>query len=105
MPCCKRQPKDKWSSTSASSLPLPLSLLNSLHTWVWAQAMSSPEDLQKRWQVLLTYHGASPNLWRQHLRWLRAQYGVFAEPQIPSSYQNAVQVELLSHVERMDAST
>ena len=67
--------------------------------------MSSPEDLQKRWQVVLTYHGASPKLWKEYLRWQRAQYGAFAVPQICSSYQNAVQVGLLSHAQRMDANT
>jgi len=57
-----------------------------------AQAMSSPEELQRRWQVVLSYHGGSAKLWREHLQWQRAQYASFAVPQLHASYQNAVQV-------------
>ncbi|DBB14987.1 hypothetical protein WJX82_009217 [Trebouxia sp. C0006] len=56
-----------------------------------AQAMSSPEELQRRWQVVLSYHGGSAKLWREHLQWQRAQYASFAVPQLRASYQNAVQ--------------
>ena len=54
--------------------------------------MSSPEDLQRRWQVVLTYHGGSAKLWREFLRWQQAQYATFGVTQIRSTYQNAVQV-------------
>ena len=59
---------------------------------VQAQAMSTPEELQRRWQVVLSYHGGSAKLWREHLQWQRAQYASFAVPQLRESYQNAVQV-------------
>ena len=65
------------------------------HAGLWcaqAQAMSSTEDLLHRWQVVLTYHGGSPQLWRAHLQWQRAQYGSFAVSHIRTSYQNAIQV-------------
>ncbi len=61
-----------------------------------AQAMSSPEELQRRWQVVLSYHGGSAKLWREHLQWQRAQYASFAVPQLRASYQNAVQVGILN---------
>ena len=54
--------------------------------------MSSPEDLHRRWQVVLTYHGGSAKLWKEYLRWQRSQYGMFDVPKIRASYQNAVQV-------------
>ena len=54
--------------------------------------MSSPEDLQRRWQVVLTYHGGSAKLWREFLHWQQAQYATFGVTQIRSTYQNAVQV-------------
>ena len=59
---------------------------------VQAQAMSSPEEVQRRWQVVLSYHGGSAKLWREHLQWQRAQYASFAVPQLRASYQKAVQV-------------
>ena len=57
-----------------------------------AQAMSTPEELKRRWQVVLTYHGGSPQLWREYLRWQRAQYASFAVRHISQSDQSAVQV-------------
>ena len=59
---------------------------------VQAQAMSSPEELQRRWQVVLSYHGGSAKLWWEHLQWQRAQYASFTVSQLRASYQNAVQV-------------
>ncbi|DBB01993.1 TPA: hypothetical protein ACH3X1_000578 [Trebouxia sp. C0004] len=56
-----------------------------------AQAMSSSEELQRRWQVVLSYHGGSAKLWQEHLQWQRAQYASFAVPQLRASYRNAVQ--------------
>lgn len=58
-----------------------------------AQAISTPDELKRRWQVVLTYHGGSPQLWRQYLHWQRAQYANFAVQQVTQSYQNAVQVQ------------
>lgn len=43
--------------------------------------------------MVLTYHGGSPQLWRQYLHWQRAQYASFAVHQISQSYQSAVQVQ------------
>lgn len=60
-----------------------------------AEAMSTPEELKRRWQVVLTYHGGSPQLWRAYLRWQRAQYATFAVRHISQSYQNAVQVTVM----------
>ena len=57
-----------------------------------AQAMSTADELKRRWQVVLTYHGGSSKLWREYLRWQRAQYATFAVRQISESYQSAVQV-------------
>ncbi|DBA66769.1 TPA: hypothetical protein ACH3X2_001915 [Trebouxia sp. C0005] len=65
-----------------------------------AQAMSTPEELQRRWQVVLSYHGGSAKLWREHLQWQRAQYASFAVPQLRESYQNAVQALKQERVRR-----
>ena len=62
-----------------------------------AQAMSSQDELKRRWQVVLTYHGGSPKLWRQYLLWQRAQYATFDVRQISQSYQSAVQVPIIWH--------
>ena len=62
-----------------------------------AQAMSTPDELKRRWQVVLTYHGGSPKLWRQYLLWQRAQYATFAVREISQSYQSAVQVPVMCH--------
>ena len=59
--------------------------------------MSTPDELKRRWQVVLTYHSGSPKLWRQYLLWQRAQYATFAVHQISQSYQSAVQVLIMWH--------
>lgn len=59
-----------------------------------AQAMSSPDDLKRRWQVVLTYHGGSAKLWREYLHWHRAQYGTFTVRQVSQTHQSAVQVTI-----------
>ncbi|KAL3135501.1 hypothetical protein ABBQ38_005981 [Trebouxia sp. C0009 RCD-2024] len=66
-----------------------------------AQAMSTPEELKRRWQVVLSYHGGSPQLWREYLHWQRAQYATFAVRHISQSYQNAVQALKQERVRRV----